>query len=867
MVRKWSRYLSGAIAAVTCWCLVVASPVVMAQDQQSSPWRSLPGELADIAINDVAQAYAVSISGEALRWRATDQRWSRMSGKFIRITGAEGNRPWAVSKEGIVSRFNGLWWEAKGNDVLDVAGDAIGNVVIAGNGAPVQKWEPLSNSWQNIKDDFVAIRVALGPNGQPWVIDKEFRIFRFVANAWQSLPGFARDIAVGGNGTAVIADRDGRIRVWLPEEKRWNIVSGIENAAGVAATPKGHPWVVDTDGRLRAAALIKKEDVLAEPENQAPTPSAPVAQAPSIQAAPILAPSAQINTPTPSQSNAESNKAPEAKAPEAQTAQAGQESSASASTTGGSESPGGGGGSSGDPGATTTTENIEFTDTRKTAAHVEIGSDGSVFVLITGGTIKRWSNDRKDLDDFPGLLARIAIDPMGNPWGVTSLGRVFRHNGMDWKQIVGATASDIAIGSNGDVVTADADSNLARYNSVTGRFERISGRGIQVAVAPDGSIWTIRDDNVVQRCDTESCTPVNRLARAISIGPDASIFLVTTNNQLLRRKPDSDNFERVRTRGETPSDVAVGPNGFPWIVTSNDRLFYSRLFERDESTDRNVALRTSDDTAGSGATAAVVSSQSSSGFTFTKNLRFDAFKSSDPDASFGMLEALYVGQDNSVFIRQGSTVFEFNERNEKFEAMDAEFPETVKDISTDADGVIWGLSNTSATVYRIKGTQVKTYTITSGTGTTPRNIAVTGAGDVYAAIGASIWLKESGSSVFREQTEFGDSTVLNVAIAGAGDLWITNQSAEVQQWTGSKFENRPKGTAQFASSIRASADGTIYVVNNNKILRWNATNSSFDEVNATNVTATFDQVGVTNQGRPWAANTSAGGEDIFRARD
>lgn len=856
---RWRRSLLTIVA------VAATASVSPSYAQDGAAWSPLPGKVLDIAINDAANAYAISDAGLALRWRPADQRWSRMSGKFVRITGAEGNRPWGVTSKGVVMRYNGLWWEPKGDNVVDVAGDARGNIVVARTDGKVQKWEPLSGSWRDLPGTVRARRVALDDRGSPWIVTQQGQIFRFDVSIWQPMPGRARDIAVGGNGVAVIADAEGNVRFWDEDQGRWDVIAGARNAIAIAATPGGKPWVVHENGGLSASSLIKKQDVLDDVPDQANQPSAPQIEAPTARAAPIVAPSIQTSSVTAPTSQAQSSQAQEASAPQAQatnTTPGGGEQSASSSS--GSESPSRSGGGS-DPAASTTSDDFTFTDSRETAAHVEIGKDGSVFVLITGGSIKRWSNERKRLEDFPGQLARLAIDVDGSPWGVTSLGRVFRHDGQNWKQVTGTTASDIAVGGDGSIVTADADSVLRKYNAVSGRFERIDGRGIQVAVAPDGVPWTIRDDNVVQRCDATPCKTFNRLARNISIGPDGSVFIVTTQNQLMRLLPGKSAFEQVLTPGHTPDDVGVGPNGFPWVVASDGKLLYAKLFERDESADRTLALKTTTATTGSGATAAVVSSQSSSGFTFTKNMRFDSFKSSD--AGLGALDDLYIGQDDTVFIRESGSVYEFDERKEIFELIDTQFPATVGDVSTDADGVRWGMDAVTTKVYRIKGTQTKTYTanVTSGSNT-PRNIAVTGGGDVYFAIGASIWLKEADSSTFREQTQYGETTY-NVAVAGANDIWILNQSFKIQQWTGSKFENRPKGTAQSASRIAASADGSVYIVNNNKIYRWNATNGEFDEVNTTNISINLDRVVLTTQGKPWTANTSAGGDDIFRARD
>lgn len=864
------------IAAVAVLCGPATSPLA----QSPLPWTTLPGNVLDIAINDAARAYAVSRTGEALRWRATDQRWSKMSGSFVRITGAEGNRPWGVTDKGIVMRFNGLWWEPKGRDVVDVAGDAVGNVLTAGADGRIQRWEPLSRSWRAMTGR--AKRIALDDRGNPWVITPDNLIYRYSDDQWQRLPGSARDIAVAADGTALIADAEGGVRVWRADTALWEPVPGITDVVAIAATPNGGAWAVRADGGVQATVLISTEDVPVEVPDEAQQTEAPQAQASPIVAPAIVAPTMQADTATAPVSQAATSLAPQAEAPSADAAStaasdAGGQSAAQ-STASRSVSPSGGGGGSGDPAARTTAEEFTFTDTRNTAARVEIGKDGSVFALITGGSIRRWSNERRRLEDFPGQLTRLAVDSAGNPWGVTGLGRVFRHDGQTWRQVIGATASDIAIGADGSVVTADANSNLARYNPATGRFERISGRGVQVAVAPDGTPWTIRDDNVVQRCDTDPCTPVNQRARNISIGPDGSVFLVSVNEQLSRKRPGSDDFERVLVPGHTPDDVAAGPQGFPWIVSKAGKVIATEFFERDESNDRTLALRTTTETTGTGATAAVVSSQSSSGFTFTKNLRFDAFKSGDPDANLEVTSGIAVGQDNSVFIHDNSSVFEFNARTEKFEALTTTFPADVADVSTDADGNIWGLSNSApATVYRIRGTRTKSYTVISGTDT-PRNMAVDGDGTVYAAVGNKLYRKPASASRF---TEFSDDSILYVALAAGGDIWIVNQSFKVQQWTGSKFENRPSGTAQSADDIAAGADGTVYIVHSNKLLRWNATNADFDEVNPTNVTASFNHVGVTSEGRPWGLDTSSGGgggqmppgggssasEDIFRAKD
>ncbi|MBO6580739.1 MAG: hypothetical protein JJ972_17100, partial [Thalassospira sp.] len=99
-----------------------------APTRPSAPWVPLSGSVADIAMNADGQAYAVGRDGTVWRWDRIEVRWRPMSGKMQRIAAAEGNRPWAVSDDGTVFRYNGLWWENRAEDVVDVAADTLGNV-------------------------------------------------------------------------------------------------------------------------------------------------------------------------------------------------------------------------------------------------------------------------------------------------------------------------------------------------------------------------------------------------------------------------------------------------------------------------------------------------------------------------------------------------------------------------------------------------------------------------------------------------------------------------------------------------------------------------------------------------------------------
>ena len=92
---------------------------------------------------------------------------------------------------------------------------------------------------------------------------------------------------------------------------------------------------------------------------------------------------------------------------------------------------------------------------------------------------------------------RIAVDPTGNPWVVTSDHRFVRHAGGRWLPLPGRGV-DISIGANGAVWSlGETDSGTVAQSS-HGQLERES-RGPRsrhagrLAVVPTGVPWIIND--------------------------------------------------------------------------------------------------------------------------------------------------------------------------------------------------------------------------------------------------------------------------------------------------------------------------------------------------------------------------------------
>ena len=81
---------------------------------------------------------------------------------------------------------------------------------------PIYHYNPNTpSSWDQV--DGGAIAIAVGPDGQPWIVNKQGTIFRrtktntgYVDGTWQVVPGQAGDIAIGATAPSGRLEYPGR---------------------------------------------------------------------------------------------------------------------------------------------------------------------------------------------------------------------------------------------------------------------------------------------------------------------------------------------------------------------------------------------------------------------------------------------------------------------------------------------------------------------------------------------------------------------------------------------------------------------------------------------------------------------------------
>lgn len=98
-----------------------------------------------------------------------------------------------------------------------------------------------------------------------------------------------------------------------------------------------------------------------------------------------------------------------------------------------------------------------------------------------------------------GAGVRIAVDPQGNPWTIGENHRVYHYDGVNWKNVPGFSAQDIAISNDGVVfVSADDGNSVGRLVcDELGTWQNLKVSSKSIAVGPFSLFTSIAENGYV----------------------------------------------------------------------------------------------------------------------------------------------------------------------------------------------------------------------------------------------------------------------------------------------------------------------------------------------------------------------------------
>ena len=139
---------------------------------------------------------------------------------------------------------------------VDIAASTNGSVYVLGNNANavgdfgVFKWN--GTSWDGSMYGG-GVRIAVDSDGEPWTVTSTGQINRHHAGSWILIPGGAKDIGAGPNGSVWMIGNTklnsaGDFGIFKWNGTSWDSVDG--GGVRIAVGSDGQPWVVNANGEI-----------------------------------------------------------------------------------------------------------------------------------------------------------------------------------------------------------------------------------------------------------------------------------------------------------------------------------------------------------------------------------------------------------------------------------------------------------------------------------------------------------------------------------------------------------------------------------------------------------------------------------------
>lgn len=209
-------------------------------------------ENATIAAGTTKQLVCKNYSANDLTWTSSDSTVAAVNATGL-ITAYKAGTTTINVKSKAYSASATCAVTVVNANATDVGVGADGSVFVVGNdsvsatgGYGIYKW---INGGLHKLPDCAAIRVAVSPQGVPWVVNKSNLIFRYNGTTWDQMPGAATDIGIGADGSVFAISTQFATITGGNTIMKWNGAGWdtMPDCAGIhiAVDPHGVPWVVN----------------------------------------------------------------------------------------------------------------------------------------------------------------------------------------------------------------------------------------------------------------------------------------------------------------------------------------------------------------------------------------------------------------------------------------------------------------------------------------------------------------------------------------------------------------------------------------------------------------------------------------------
>jgi len=223
-------------------------------------WLFRPGGARDIGLGSDCTAWIIGLDGQQGGFGTwfldrSAERWNQINGGGVRIANTAGFGAWLVNNGGSIYRLhqNGLWESLPGAGT-DIAAGGGRAWLIGVDGVPgghgVYSLNDTGSGWQFANGG--GVRIAVGPDGQPWIVNDTGAIWHLAPGGWVNVPGGARDIGVGADGSVWILGLNWTFsgyQLYRYNGTGWDALPGSGGVA-ISVGPDGMPWIVQDGGTI-----------------------------------------------------------------------------------------------------------------------------------------------------------------------------------------------------------------------------------------------------------------------------------------------------------------------------------------------------------------------------------------------------------------------------------------------------------------------------------------------------------------------------------------------------------------------------------------------------------------------------------------
>lgn len=254
-------------------------------------WLEIPGvEAKSISIGPEGTVYVAGKDGRPWRYDRLRERWAYVNGDVAAIAVGPRGQPWiATSRAEIFA--SSFFEEQRAISAVAASAVTVSKPLPTSSSAIATSKEPLGiasfqlirnfsargiaigndgsvfalafdgtlGRWNNAQNKFLPFpglfaRIAVTPDGKPWGVTGRNEVWRHDGSSWHVVQNIqAQDIAIGLNGTVIVAAPDDVLYQYVAKEDRFERIFAAQDgepapAGGrVAVDPRGNPWTIARD--------------------------------------------------------------------------------------------------------------------------------------------------------------------------------------------------------------------------------------------------------------------------------------------------------------------------------------------------------------------------------------------------------------------------------------------------------------------------------------------------------------------------------------------------------------------------------------------------------------------------------------------